>query len=185
VPIGALTAWQGLIDRARLQAGERVLIHGGAGAVGLFAVQLARRAGAEVITTASARHADFLKQLGATVVVDYHTSRFEDTARDVDVVFDTVGGETLERSWAVLKSSGRMVTVAASDEGTPDKRTKAAFFIVEPKQAQLREIGELLESGILVPCVDGIVRLAQAATAYLGTAKRTFGRGKLVVAVTE
>ena len=104
VPIGALTAWQGLLDRAKILAGERVLIHGGAGAVGLFAVQLAHLHGAHVIATASAENAELVKQLGADQVIDYKASRFEDEVRNVDVVFDAVGGETLERSWGVLET---------------------------------------------------------------------------------
>lgn len=92
VPIGALTAWQGLFERATLQPGERILIHCGSGAVGVFAIQLARRARVHAITTASARSFDFLLQLGANEVIDYRSVRFEDRARDLDVVFDTVGG---------------------------------------------------------------------------------------------
>jgi NADPH:quinone reductase-like Zn-dependent oxidoreductase len=143
-PIGALTAWQGLIERARLQAGERVLIHGGSGAVGVFAIQLARRTGAHVITTASSRNFDFLSQLGANEVIDYRLDRFEDRARDLDVVFDAVGGETLKRSWSLLKPQGRMVTIAADSEGTKDERIEKAFFIVEPNQKELTEISRLL-----------------------------------------
>jgi NADPH:quinone reductase-like Zn-dependent oxidoreductase len=132
VPIGALTAWQGLIDRARLQAGERILVHGGSGAVGVFAIQLARRIGAHVVTTASARNFELLSQLGADEMIDYHAERYEERARELDVVFDTVGGETLQRSWSLLKPKGRMVTIAADSEGTKDERTEKAFFIVEP-----------------------------------------------------
>ena len=99
-PISALTAWQGLFERAGLAAGQRVLIHGAAGGVGTFAVQLARWRGARVTATASAANLDFVRSLGADEVIDYRAERFEDVVRDVDVVFDTVGGETLERSWA-------------------------------------------------------------------------------------
>ena len=181
VPIGALTAWQGLFDRANLRKGERVLVHGGSGAVGIFAVQLARRAGASVVTTASRRNTEFLSQLGSERVIDYHSERFEDCAGEVDVVFDCVGGSTLERSWKVLKPRGRMVTIAAESEGTQDERTQAAFFIVEPKQEQLVEIARLLDCGELKVCVDGILPLAQAPAAYLGTAGREQGRGKVVL----
>jgi NADPH:quinone reductase-like Zn-dependent oxidoreductase len=93
-----LTAWQGLFERAKLQVGERILIHGGSGAVGVFAIQLAQRAGAHVVTTASARNFDFLLQLGVNEMIDYRSVRFENSARDLDVVFDTVGGKTLKRS---------------------------------------------------------------------------------------
>ena len=113
VPISALTAWQGLFERAKLQPGERVLVHGGAGAVGIFVMQLAKLHGAQVIATLSARNSDFVTSLGANQVIDYRESRFEACVRDLDVVFDTVGGETLERSWNVLKPGGRMVTVVS------------------------------------------------------------------------
>src|SRR5499425_1371000 len=129
-PISALTAWQGLVERAGLAAGQRVLIHGAAGGVGTFAVQLARWRGARVTGTASAANLDFVRSLGADEVIDYRAERFEDMARDVDVVFDTVGGETLERSWGVLKPGGRLVTIAASGEQTTDERVRAAYFIV-------------------------------------------------------
>jgi NADPH:quinone reductase-like Zn-dependent oxidoreductase len=183
IPIGALTAWQGLFDRARLQAGERVLVHGGAGAVGVFAVQLARLRGAHVTTTVSARNRAFVSQLGAEQVIDYRARRFEDTVRDMDVVFDTVGGETLQRSWAVLKPSGRMITIAADSETTTDDRVKQAFFIVEPNHTQLTRIGELLEAGDLHPVVDAVLPLAQASAAYTGAVRQRRGRGKLVITV--
>ncbi len=185
VPIGALTAGQGLFDRAKLKKGERVLIHGGAGAVGIFAIQLARQAGAQVFTTASARHGEFLTQLGADHVIDYKNERFEDLLRDLDVIFDGVGGSTRERSWAVLKPGGRLVTIAADGEGPVDDRTKAAFFIVEPSQTQLVEISALFDRGLLQTFVDGLVPLEQASTAYFGTAERRNGYGKVVVSVVE
>src|SRR6185437_3035988 len=118
VPIGALTAWQALFDHAQLQSGELVLIHGGAGSVGMFAVQLARDRGARVVATASARNIDFVSSLGADQVIDYHTARFEDSVKQADVVFDCVGGETLDRSWNVLAPAGRLVTIAANVEGS-------------------------------------------------------------------
>lgn len=185
VPIGALTAWQGLSDRAKLKAGERVLIHGGSGAVGVFAIQLARRAGAQVFTTASAKNADFLEQLGASHVIDYKTERFEDIVGAVDVVFDGVGGEMLRRSWDVLKPTGRLVTIAADSEGALDEHTKAAFFIVEPRQVQLVEIAKLLDSGDLKVFVDRVIPPEQASAAYFGQLPRPGGRGKVVVAVRE
>jgi NADPH:quinone reductase and related Zn-dependent oxidoreductases len=183
VPIGALTAWQGLFDRARLQAGERVLVHGGAGAVGLFAIQLARIHGAHVTTTASARNHAFVSQLGVEQVLDYHAVRFEEQVREMDVVFDTVGGETLQRSWGVLKPGGRMITIAADSEATTDDRVKQAFFIVEPNHEQLTRIGQMLDAGDLWTVVDAVVPLAQASAAYTGTVQQRSGRGKLVVVV--
>jgi NADPH:quinone reductase-like Zn-dependent oxidoreductase len=182
VPISALTAWQGLFVRAKLQRGERVLIQGGAGAVGVFAVALAKWHGARVIATASARHADFLLRLGAEQVIDYRSERVEERAGAVDVVFDAVGGETLRRSWAVLKSGGRLVTIATDSEGTVDERTKQAFFIVEPNRTQLIEIGILLDSGEIQAVVDCVVPIAQASEAYAGRLKQN-GRGKVVIAI--
>ncbi|HWB86595.1 MAG TPA: NADP-dependent oxidoreductase [Bryobacteraceae bacterium] len=183
VPIGGLTAWQGLFDRAKLRAGERVLVHGAAGAVGVFAVQLARYHGARVIATASARNMEFVTHLGAEQVIDYQKTRFEVEVRDVDVVFDTVGGETLSRSWSVIKPSGRVVTIAADSEKQTDERVKQAFFIVEPNQRQLVRIGDLLEAGHLQPVVDTVVPLSESTAAFQGKIPERRGRGKVVVAV--
>ncbi|MGA7190226.1 MAG: NADP-dependent oxidoreductase [Candidatus Acidiferrales bacterium] len=184
VPIGALTAWQGLFNRAKMLSGERVLIHGAAGAVGLFVVQLAHLRGAYVIATASARDAEFVKRLGADEVIDYKTSRFEDQVENVDIVFDAVGGDTLARSWAVLKSSGRMVTIAADSETTADQRVKDAFFIVEPNQKQLFEIARLLDAGTLKAFVSAVVPLEDAAIAYSGVLPDKRGYGRVVLAVS-
>jgi NADPH:quinone reductase-like Zn-dependent oxidoreductase len=143
-----------------------VLIHGAAGGVGSFAVQLARIFGAQVIGTASAANLEFVRSLGADEVIDYRAERFEHVVRDVDVVFDTVGGETLERSWGVLKQGGRLVTVAASAEQTTDERIRAAYFIVEPRRTQLAEIARLIDGGTLRPVVGAVFALAEARQAY-------------------
>jgi NADPH:quinone reductase-like Zn-dependent oxidoreductase len=180
-PISALTAWQGLIGRARLAAGERVLVHGAAGGVGVFAVQLARWRGATVIGTASAHNAAFVRGLGADEVIDYRAVRFEDIARGIDVVFDTVGGETLDRSWGVLKPGGRLVTIAASVEGSPDPRTREAFFIVRPDRGQLNEITRLIDAAQLRPVVDRVFPLARARQAY----EHKPARGKVVLSVAD
>ena len=184
VPIGALTAWQGLFERAKLQAGERVLVHGGAGAVGIFAIQLARWRGAHVMATVSARNFDFVRALGANEVVDYQAARFEERVRDVDVVFDAVGGETRERSWGVLKPAGRLVTIAADSETTAEERVKRAFFIVEPRREQLIEIGKMLDAGTIRTVVDTELAWSQASDAYVGKVQRQ-GRGKMVVQVAD
>jgi len=185
VPIGALTAWQGLFGRAKLRAGERVLIHGAAGAVGLFAVQLAHLHGAYVIATASARNADFVRKLGAVEVIDYQTSRFEDQVGKVAVVFDGVGGETLDRSWSVLRSGGRLVTIAAVSESTTDRRVKNAFFIVEPDQKQLIAVSKLLDAGTLKAFINAVVPLDKASDAYNKVLSEKQGYGKAVVAVSK
>jgi NADPH:quinone reductase-like Zn-dependent oxidoreductase len=182
IPIGALTAWQGLFDRAQLRQGERVLVHGGAGAVGIFAVQLAGFRGAHVSATASARNIELVKSLGAVQAIDYRKSRFEESVQDLDVVFDTAGGETLERSWAVLKPGGRMITIVSTAESSTDARVKKAFFIVEPNPKQLTEVGEMIETGRLRTVVDVVVPLSEAPAAYAGSVARG-GRGKIVVSV--
>ena len=182
VPISALTAWQGLFDRAKLRPGERVLVHGGAGAVGIFAIQLARLHGARVIATTSSPNAELVTSLGAEQVIDYREQRFEECVNEVDVVFDTVGGETLERSWGILRPGGRMVTIVSTAEDSRDPRVKQAFFIVEPNQKQLVEIGDLLDDGRLRTVVDAVVPLWRAPEAYAGKEPRHH-RGKVVVDV--
>jgi NADPH:quinone reductase-like Zn-dependent oxidoreductase len=180
-PISALTAWQGLVERAGLAAGQRVLIHGAAGGVGNLAVQLAHWRGGRVVATAAADNLDFVRSLGAEEVIDYRADRFEDVVRHVDVVFDTVGGETLERSWSVLKPGGRLVTVAASEEQTTDERIRAAYFIVEPSRTQLAEIARLIEGGALRPVVGAVFPLAEARQAY----QHKPVRGKVVLRVVD
>lgn len=173
-PISALTAWQGLIERCGLTPGQRVLIHGGAGAVGGFAVQLARWHGAHVIATASGKNAAYVTSLGANVVIDYQKQRFEDIADRVDVLFDTAGGETLDRSWKILKPEGRAATIVAPPVNQIDPRAGTAFFIVEPKRGQLAEIARLISEGKLKPAVEGVFDLSQAREAYALAA----GKGK-------
>jgi NADPH:quinone reductase-like Zn-dependent oxidoreductase len=185
VPIGALTAWQGLIDRAKLQPSERVLVHGGAGAVGIFAIQLARLHKAYVISTASTSTLSFVSQLGADEVIDYKKSRFEDLVRDVDVVFDTVGGETRELSWRVLKPNGRMVTIAADAESSTDPRVKESTFIVEPNRQQLVDVAALFDAGSLRTFVRATVPLEQADSVYAQSIPQALGYGKTVVTVLQ
>ncbi len=182
VPISALTAWQGLFERCNLQHGERVLIHGGAGGVGIFAVQLAHWRGAHVIATASSANLDFVRGLGADEVIDYKTTRFETVARDIDVLFDAVGGETLARSWTVLKSGGRAVTIVSQNEKGTDGRARDAFFIVEPNQQQLIDIARLLDAGIIHVFIEAVFPLVQAREAY-ARAQRGGTRGKVVLQV--
>jgi len=179
VPISALTAWQGLFDRARLAAGQRVLIHGAAGGVGVFAVQLARWRGAHVIATVSAANAEFVRGLGADETIDYRAVRFEAMVGEVDVVFDGVGGDALARSWALLKTGGTLVTIAASSEGERDQRTKDAFFIVEAKPSQLDDLAGLMNAGQLGLVVDRVFPLVQAREAYAFRPQR----GKAALAV--
>lgn len=185
VPISALTAWQGLIERGELRPGQRVLIHGASGGVGVFAVQLARDWGAYVVASAAARNRDFVIQLGANEVIDYTSQRFDELTSDIDIVFDGVGGDTFERSFRVIKPGGRVVTIAASEEAAAatDERRKNAFFIVKPNQKQLVEVSNLIDAGKLKPFVDAVVPLSDAAAAYDGSLKNRQGRGKIVVEI--
>ncbi len=182
VPISALTAWQGLFDKCRLEPGERVLIHGGAGAVGTFAVQLAHWRGAHVIATASIGNLDFVRGLGADQVIDYRASRFEETARDIDVVFDGVGGDTLDRSWGVLKPGGRLVTVVSQYGAATTPRNRDAFMLVEAKGSQLIEIAALIDEGRLRAFVEATFHLADVREAY-NRAQRGGMRGKIALSV--
>jgi NADPH:quinone reductase-like Zn-dependent oxidoreductase len=176
VPISALTAWQGLFDRAKLKTGERLLILGGAGTVGIFAIQLARRRGAHVIVTASANDLEFARKLGADEAFDYHAEPLKDQIRNVDVVFDAVGGEALQRSLGVLNPNGRVVTIAADSGDQP------GFFIVEPNRDQLIEVGKLIDAGELETFVSAAVPLDEASDAYTGQVEHK-GRGKLVAVI--
>jgi NADPH:quinone reductase-like Zn-dependent oxidoreductase len=164
-PISALTAWQGLFDRSQLLPGQRVLIHGAAGGVGVFAVQLAHWRGAQVIGTASAGNLDFVRGLGADEVIDYRTTPFEDVIREVGVVFDGVGGETLERSWNVLKPGGKLVTIVSVRQAS-DERSQAAFFIVKPSKTQLDDVARLIDVGTLRPIIGKVFDLANGRQAY-------------------
>lgn len=184
VPISALTAWQGLLERTQLQAGQRVLIHGAAGAVGVFAVQLARWRGSYVIATASAANLNFVRRLGAHEVIDYRKTRFEDMVRDVGVVFDAVGGDTLARSWNVLKPGGKLVTVASGGAHSGEQCVRDAFMLVRADGSQLAEIGSLIDAGELRPFVAGVFPLAEAREAY-ARAKQGGKRGKVAVQVAE
>jgi NADPH:quinone reductase-like Zn-dependent oxidoreductase len=183
VPLSALTAWQALFVHGGLSAGQTALIHGAAGGVGVFATQLARWRGAHVLTTASARDADFVRELGADEVIDYATTRFEEVVHDADVVFDTVGGDTLARSWRVVKPGGLLVSVVSPLSGQPVRDDiRYVYFIVEPSGAQLREIGALIDAERLRPIVDQVFPLAQARQAYEAAATG-HPRGKIVITV--
>jgi NADPH:quinone reductase-like Zn-dependent oxidoreductase len=181
VPIGALTAWQGLFVRGKLEPGDRLLVHGGSGSVGAFVVQLAKLHGAEVIATCSHRNVEFLRSLKVDEVIDYERTRFEEAVSNIDLVFDTVGGDSLERSWPLLSPAGRAVTIASDGDTSADARTNAAFFIVQPDHQQLAGLGPLLEAGYLRPFVGATASLPEAPEAYRGNMKHSSGHGKTVV----
>ena len=174
VPLPALSAWQGLFDHGGLGAGERVLVHGAVGGVGQFATQLARWCGAQVIATASPHAFDAARALGAHEVFDGRGAHLDEDLRPVDLVFDTVGGELLERAPTVLASDGRVVSVAAEPSGT------GTYFVVEPNRQQLIEIARLADNGELRVAIDSTFALAEATAAFersLATGKR----GKVVI----
>jgi NADPH:quinone reductase-like Zn-dependent oxidoreductase len=187
VPLSALTAWQALFDHAHLTAGQSVLIHGGAGGVGVFAVQLGHWAGAQVIATASTRNRDLLRELEADEIIDYTTTLFEEEVDDVDLVFDTVGGDTLQRSWQVIKPGGLLVSIVSPSPPAAvrkEQNVRFAYFVVEPNRDELIQIGGLIDVGQIRPIIDTVYPLAQARQAYEQAAKG-HARGKTVLRVID
>jgi NADPH:quinone reductase-like Zn-dependent oxidoreductase len=180
VPLAALSAWQGLFEHGLLEAGQRVLVHGAAGGVGHFAVQLALGRDAHVVATTSTAGVGVVRELGAQQVVDSATTRFEDVVDPVDLVFDTGGGERLERSPAVVRRGGRIVSVAT--EPPEADGITSVYFVVEPSRGQLVEIGRLVDEGALRPTIDRVFPLAEVRAAFersLGP----HGSGKIVLQV--
>jgi len=161
-----------------------VLIHAAAGGVGTYAVQLAHWRGAHVIGTARIANADFLRDLGADEVIDYTAVRFEDKVRNVDVVLDAVGGDTLERSWRVLRPGGTLVTIVS--DAAPGKAgqygVRGVYFIVKPNRAELIEIARLIDAGSLRPVIEATFPLAEAREAF-EKGLRQHNRGKLVLEI--
>lgn len=185
VPLAGLTAWQGLFDHGKLEAGQRVLIHGGAGGVGHFAVQFAKAKGAFVATTVSAQDIQFIRDLGADQAIDYKNERFEDVVRDIDLVFDLIAGDTQERSWAVLKDGGAIVSTLAqpSEEKARQHKARAVAYMAQPNTAELGEIGELIDQGKVRPVIQAVFPLSEAAAAEQKLEKE-HTCGKIVLDVT-
>jgi NADPH:quinone reductase-like Zn-dependent oxidoreductase len=184
IPLCGLTAWQALFDLADLKAGQRVLIHSAAGGVGIFAVQLAKGKGAWVAGTASGRNQEFLRQLGVDQPVNYETTRFEDVVHGVDVVVDSMAGETRERSWQVLKPGGILVTLLGQGalEEAAAHGVRGAGLLVQANPAQLAEIAGLVDSGKFKVFVDAVFPLAEAAKAH-ELIETGHARGKIVLRV--
>jgi len=185
-PVVAVTAWQMLFEYAHAAAGQQVLVQGGAGNVGAYAVQLAKNAGLDVIATASSRDMEYVRSIGASTVVDFHHTRFEDVVAGVDVVLDTVGGETRERSMRILKPGGMLVSVVSTPipkESGAEDGAKAVFFIAEVTTARLNKISELFDSGKLAPQVGTVLPLQDARTAHEMLAGAAHARGKIVLNV--
>ena len=183
IPVGALTAWAAVIDAANVQAGQRVLIQGGAGGVGLYAVQLARWKGAHVTATSSARNADFVRSLGAENVIDYNATRFEDVLKDLDAVIDTVGGDLVERSLKVIRPGGVFVTVAARPAEDAGKAQN--IRVVSGGRApsdHLKDISKLMEEGQLKPVVGPLFPLGEAQKAQ-ELSQAGHGRGRIILQI--
>jgi NADPH:quinone reductase-like Zn-dependent oxidoreductase len=184
-PIAALTGWQGLVEHGRMKAGDRVLIVGAGGSVGLMAVQIAVMHGCHVIASASSLQAATLKALGCEQVLDYKTQAFEDHVDGLDVVFDAVAFDTLARAKTLLKEGGRMVTIAADAESSDDRLIKESFFIVVPSHEQLSHIAQLIEQHELRVFVKGVLPLRAAPEAYATTGCAPTNLGKLVLFTDE
>ncbi len=184
-PVVSVTAWQMLFDYARVTAGQTVLIHGGAGNVGAYAVQLARGAGLRVIATAAAEDRDYLRHLGADKVVDFRTERFEQSVTGVDIVLDTVGGDTQQRSLRVLKPGGILISSVSPVPEATQKRygVRAAFFYVEVTTGRLNNISQLFDSGKLVTDVGTVLPLEEARLAHEMLAGAPHKRGKIVLSM--
>ena len=186
VPQAALTAWECLIETASLEPGQTVLIHAAAGGVGHFAVQLAKWHGAQVVGTASARNHDFLRQLGVDVAIDYTTTRFEDVAQGVDLVLDLIGGETQQRSFAVLRPGGMLISVVEppAAEAATAHRVEARFVSTQQRAGILAELSGLIDGGQIKPVVSTILPLAEVRQAHeLSQSGHT--RGKIVLRVVD
>lgn len=186
VPLAALTAWQALIDTAKLEKGQAVLIHGGSGGVGSFAVQIAKARGAKVYATASTRNLQLLKDLGADEAIDYTREKFEDKVKDIDVVLDPIGGDTQARSFGVLKKGGALVSIIQP----PDMKKAAAaglrasIILVKPNAQQLGELGAMIDAGTVKPEVSLTLPLADAAKAH-EQIETGHTRGKIVLKVVD
>jgi NADPH:quinone reductase-like Zn-dependent oxidoreductase len=185
IPLAGLTAWQALFEHGRLRKGERVLIHGAAGGVGQFATQLARWRGAHVIGTGSSNAAvEDALALGADEAMDLTTASFEEALAPVDLVFDTVGGEVLARSTAVLREGGRLVSVAEEPPAAVSETAEATYFVVEPHREQLVELARLVDEGTVRPAIDSVFGLGEARAAFERVMMRG-KRGKVVLQIGD
>lgn len=184
VPLAGLTAWQGLFDHGGLQAGQKVLIHAASGGVGTFAVQFAKWKGAYVIGTTSAENIEFVKQLGADEVIDYKKEKFEDKLKDIDLVFDTIGGATQRRSLKVLKNDGRLITTLKPEnqEEAKTKNIHIEGYTAQSYPEELEQIAHLIDAGKVMPVVTVILPLEKAAEAQK-ISEEGHTRGKIVLKV--
>lgn len=186
IPLAGLTAWQGLFDHGKLQAGQKVLIHGAAGGVGTLAVQLAKWKGAYVIGTASEKNIAFLKELGADEVIDYHKEKFEETLKNIDVVFDTIGGETQIKSLQVLKPGGILVSIVGIKdmEALKVKGIQGVQYMAQSVPENLKQLAVLIDSGKLKPVIAQVLPLKEIVKAHQ-LSERGHTRGKIVLQVVK
>ena len=186
VPLAATTAWQALVDTAKIDKGQTVLIHGGSGGVGHFAIQIAKARGAKVIATASTANQDLLKQFGVDHAIDYTTTKFEDVVKDADVVLDAVRGDTLARSYGVVKKGGIIVSITGQpDQAECEKRgIRGASLMAHPDAKVLEELAKLIDAKKIKPVVSQVFPLAEAAKAHEQIAT-THTRGKIVLKVAD
>jgi NADPH:quinone reductase-like Zn-dependent oxidoreductase len=184
VPLAGLTAWQALVTKGNIKEGDKVLVHAGSGGVGTVAIQIAKHFGAFVATTTSGKNADLVKELGADLVIDYTTQKFEDELSDYDLVIDTIGGETLARSFEVLKKGGTMVSVKSQDNDNLAEKYGVHFewFFMSPDGKMLAELAKLISDGTVKTVIDSTFAMDQAADAFdkLATGRAV---GKIVVTV--
>jgi NADPH:quinone reductase-like Zn-dependent oxidoreductase len=192
VPVGARTAWIALFSLADLQAGQQVLVHGAAGGVGNYAIQLARWRGAHVVGTSSFNNMEFVRSLGAEIVIDYNTTPFEQVVHDVDVVVDTIGGETQDRSWPLIKSGGMLVSIGhpPAEEMAAKHGVRTSSTVLDQRvpprisTEPLQEISKLIESGLLLPQVGKVFPLQEAAQAQ-ALSEAGHGRGRIVLHIAD
>jgi NADPH:quinone reductase-like Zn-dependent oxidoreductase len=186
LPLTAVSAYQALAETLNLQPGQKILIHGGAGGIGSFAIQLAKHLGTYVATTAAADDLEFVRQMGADEAIDYTSQKFEEIINGYDAVFDTVGGQTLEKSYQVLRAGGQLVSMA----GAPNEELAATHHITASAQQtrvttdRLQKVAELVDQGILTPAIDKTFPLEQTAEA-LEYMRAGHHRGKVVINVTD
>lgn len=184
VPLAGLTAWQGLFKFGKLEKGQKVLIHGASGGVGTFAIQFAKWKGAEVIGTASADNLAFIKQLGADQAIDHENQRFEEEVQEVDLVLDLIGKETQQRSLAVIKPGGILVTTVAPEyqDEAREKHIRLESFTAQSYPEDLQQIGDLIDQGMVSPVVSAVLNLEDARKAE-ELSSRHHTRGKIVIKV--
>jgi NADPH:quinone reductase-like Zn-dependent oxidoreductase len=189
VPLASLTAWQALNDVGGMQAGQRVLIHGGSGGVGAFAVQIAHDKGAKVFATASAANQEFLKQIGCDTPIDYTTQKFEDVVKaagGADIVLESIGGENMKRSFNALRPAGILVSIVGQPDQNlaKEKGVRGASMLVKPNAEQLAQVGALIDAGKIKVTVSATLPLEQAAKAH-EMIETGHTRGKIVLRVAE